>query len=138
MTMKQIIPIVLLAALAALIVLTVAGQCHAGGKRLQHEKWYQERHCKEMGGQSEVTLPDRTRCDCVTTSHALEFDFGNKWAEAIGQSLNYGMQTGKRPGIVLILERPKDMRYYIRLNSIILHYGLSIDVWIVGPGVVRK
>ena len=27
-------------------------------------------------GQVEVMLPDGTRCDCVTDTHAIEFDFG--------------------------------------------------------------
>jgi len=35
-------------------------------KREHAEKWYQERWCREQGGQIEVVLPDRTRCDCVT------------------------------------------------------------------------
>ena len=28
-------------------------------------------------------LPDGTRCDCVTDTHAIEFDFGVNWAEAL-------------------------------------------------------
>ena len=95
--------------------------------RLHPEKWYQDKWCKEYKGQTEVVLLDNTRCDCITETHAIEFDFGNKWAEAIGQALHYGLQTGKRPGIVLILESPNDQRYWIRLNSIIKHYKLPID-----------
>jgi hypothetical protein len=45
-------------------------------KREHPEKWYQERWCREQGGQIEVVLPDKTRCDCVTDTHAIEFDFG--------------------------------------------------------------
>jgi hypothetical protein len=30
-----------------------------------------------------VVLPGGTRCDCVTDTHAIEFDFGDNWAEAI-------------------------------------------------------
>jgi hypothetical protein len=48
-------------------------------KREHPEKWYQERWCREQGGQIEVVLPDRTRCDCVTDTHAIEFDFGGTW-----------------------------------------------------------
>jgi hypothetical protein len=55
-------------------------------KREHPEKWYQEKWCRQQGGQIEVVLPDKTRCDCVTDTHAIEFDFGNGWAEAIGQS----------------------------------------------------
>jgi hypothetical protein len=64
-------------------------------------------------------LPDGTRCDCLTDTHAIEFDFGNKWAEAVGQSAYYALQTQKKAGIVLILESPKDIKFWIRLNSTI-------------------
>ena len=80
-------------------------------------------------GQTEVVMPDRTRVDCVTATHAIEFDFGTKWAESLGQSLYYSLQTGKRAGIVLILERPEDRKFFIRLNSTILHFELPVDTW---------
>ena len=79
---------------------------------------------KNRGGPS-----DRTRCDCLTDDYAIEFDFGKKWAEAIGQSLYYSLQTGKQAGIVLILEDPKDYKYWIRLNTTIDHFGLPIKTW---------
>lgn len=79
-------------------------------------------------------MPDQTRCDCVTPTHAIEFDFGKKWAEAIGQSLYYALQTGKKPGIVLILETPADYKYWIRLNTVIDQFSLPIDAWKVDEG----
>ncbi len=106
----------------------------AHARRNHHEKWYQQAWCSEHNGRTEVVLADRTRCDCLTSSHAIEFDFADKWEEAIGQSLYYSLQTGKKAGIVLILEKPKDMRYWIRLNSVILNDGLDIDTWMIGPG----
>ncbi len=45
-------------------------------KREHPEKWYQEKWCEAYKGQVEVVLPDGTRCDCVTDTHAIEFDFG--------------------------------------------------------------
>ena len=101
-------------------------------KREHPEKWYQERWCREQGGQIEVVLPDRTRCDCVTDTHAIEFDFGNKWTEAVGQSLYYSLQPGKKAGIVLILENVKDRKYWIRLKNTIEYFNLQIDTWNVG------
>jgi len=71
----------------------------AQAKRLHYEKWYQSEWCKAHNGQVEVVLPDRTRCDCLTNTHAIEFDFGNKWAEAIGQALYYSIQTEKKQGL---------------------------------------
>jgi hypothetical protein len=98
-------------------------------KRLHPEKHYQSRWCQEHGGQVEVVLPDKTRCDCLTREHAIEFDFGNKWAESIGQALYYSIQTGKKAGVVLKLEKKTDYKYWIRLNTIVDHYRLPIDTW---------
>jgi hypothetical protein len=98
-------------------------------KREHLEKWYQEKWCKAQKGQVEVVLPDGTRCDCVTDTHAIEFDFGNNWAEAIGQSAYYSLQAKKKAGIVLILETIKDRKYWIRLNTTIEHFNLPIDTW---------
>jgi len=105
-------------------VLAFAGHLHS-------EKWYQERWCSEAGGQVEVVLQDQTRCDCLTRTHAVEFDFAAKWAEAIGQSLYYSLMTGKRAGIVLILESEPDEKYLTRLDRAINAYHLPIDVWVL-------
>jgi hypothetical protein len=101
-------------------------------KREHPEKWYQEKWCEAHKGQVEVVLPDGTRCDCLTDTHAIEFDFGKNWAEAVGQSAYYALQTKRKPGIVLILETMKDRKYWIRLNTTIKHFNLPIDAWNVG------
>jgi len=74
-------------------------------------------------------MPDRTRADCITATQAIEFDFGKKWAESLGQALYYALQTGKQAGIVLILEDPKDRKYWLRLNSTIAHFHLPVHTW---------
>lgn len=109
----------------------------AFAKHDHHEKYYQEQWCQDRG-QVEFVLPDRTRVDCLTETHAVEHDFGQKWAEAIGQSLYYSFQTGKRAGIVLILEKESDRRYWIRLNSTIKHFKLPIDTCVIGAGADEK
>ena len=121
--MKKSIPI--------LIIVILAFSIPAHAKRLHPEKWYQSQWCQAQNGQTEVVLSDKTRCDCLTETHAVEFDFGNKWAEAIGQSLYYSLQTGKKAGIVLIIERLRDRKYWIRLNTTIDYFGLPIDAWII-------
>jgi hypothetical protein len=107
-------------------------------QREHPEKWYQEKWCEANNGQVEVVLPDGTRCDCVTDTHAIEFDFGNNWAEAVGQSSYYSIQTGKKAGIVLILESIKDRKYWIRLNTTIEYFNLPIDTWRVGNAIYNK
>lgn len=101
----------------------------------QHpESFYQERFCKSIpGAQMEVIAPDGTRCDILTDEYAIEVDFANKWAEAIGQALNYAIQFNKLPGIVLISESPNDYKYIVRLNTIIAHFKLPIRLWRVEP-----
>ncbi len=101
-------------------------------KREHPEKWYQEQWCEAHRGQVEVVLPNGTRCYCVTDTHAIEFDFGSNWAEAVGKSAYYSLQTKRKPGIVLILETAKDRKYWIRLNTTIEHFNLPIDTWSVG------
>jgi hypothetical protein len=93
------------------------------------ERHYQDIFAAQVGGQTEVTAGDGTRCDILTDSYAIEVDFAHKWGEAIGQSLNYGFQFNRRAGIVLILEKPSDQKHLIRVNSIIQHYDLPIKVW---------
>ncbi|MEX0598669.1 MAG: hypothetical protein WD512_19455 [Candidatus Paceibacterota bacterium] len=63
---------------------------YLNAEKLHIEKWYQDKYCL---GKIEAMMPDKTRCDCLTDTHAIEFDFGVSWAAAIGQSLHYGFQT---------------------------------------------
>lgn len=99
-------------------------------KRLHKEVIYQSKWCNEMCGDSEYKLADKTRVDCLTENHAIEFDFANKVYEAIGQSLYYGITTNRRPGIVLIVENPKDEQKYInRMKCVAKKKG--IDCWIM-------
>jgi hypothetical protein len=101
-------------------------------KREHPEKWYQVKWCEAHKGRVEVALPDGARCDCITDTHVIEFDFGSKWTEAVGQSIYYSLQTEKKAGIVLILEKMKDRKYWFRMITTIDHYNLPIDTWNLG------
>lgn len=114
------------------ILFLLAVPVHA--KNLQHEAEYQNAWCSEMGGITEYVLPDHTRVDCLLDDYAVEMDFDYKWAEAIGQGLYYSEQTGRRPGIVLIMEDPeKGYKYLIRLLKSISMTAMKWRVWIVTP-----
>jgi len=91
------------------------------------EKDYVNKHCS---GQIEFVLPDRTRIDCLTDTHSIEYDYGRNFYEAVGQSLYYAMFTGKRAGIVLIIN-DSELRFYNRAKALINHYGLPIDLWVI-------
>ncbi len=101
------------------------------------EKSYQNAWCKANNGQSEVVLFDRARVDCVTADYAIEFDFADKWGEAVGQSLYYGAITKKKPGIVLIMENgDNDKKYLSRLNTVSQNHGIT--VWTMSPTYFKK
>ena len=60
-----------------IIILLLLLPAQVLAKREHSERWYQQRWCRERGGQVELVLPDKRRCDCVTDTHAVEFDFGH-------------------------------------------------------------
>ena len=108
--------------------LSQSGHAKKAGKK--KEKHYQAEWCAGRG-MTEHVLPDRTRVDCLTDKHAIEFDWGKKWHVGIGQSLYYALQTNKRAGVVLIIKRRKHYKYWIRLNSTIQYHELPIDTWLI-------
>lgn len=105
---------------------------------MQHfEKEYQNYWCGINNGLTEYRLPDKSRVDCVTETHAIEFDFAKKWAESIGQSLYYAEILQKIPGIVLISENEnKDLKYINRVNKVADKFGIT--VWIIKPEDLKK
>lgn len=104
-------------------------------KHLHKEKYYQNIFCNKIHGIKEYTLQDKTRIDCLTKTYAIEVDFANKWAESIGQSLYYGLMSNKRPGVLLIMEKPKkDIRYLRRLKKI--SEIQNIRIWTIDKDLV--
>ena len=76
--------------------------------RRQCESCVVEEWCNANGGEQEFKLKTevggRVYVDCVLDDEkkAIEFDFGNKWHQCIGQSLYYGYKTNYSPVCVLI------------------------------------
>ena len=89
----------------------------AFAKRYMLEDQYVQENCI---GTIEHKLYDKTRIDCLTNIYAIEFDFANKWAECIGQSLWYAKVTGNIPQCYLIIEKPNDCKHIPRISSIVL------------------
>ena len=71
-------------------------------------------------------MPDGTRCDILTDTHAIEVDFADKWAEAISSIRNYAMQTGKKAGIVLVLKDRGNEKHLERLKKMARNYSMDI------------
>ena len=103
----------------------------------QHsESSYQHAWCSAHNGIEEYKNTDFTRVDCLTDTHAIEFDFAEKWAESIGQALHYSFMTGKKAKVVLILEKPnKQMCYFERIQKLGKIY--NIDVEYVTPDILN-
>ncbi len=126
--------IVILMLISLYIVILILISLPVQAARLSPERSYQEAWCTADVGQSEFILPDRTRVDCLTDEYAIEFDFADKWAESIGQALYYAAETGKKPGIVLIIENGEsDLKYIQRLKRAIDRSGTTIKVWFITP-----
>jgi hypothetical protein len=118
---------------AILLTISLSLCCFSSFAKCQSESCYQEKWCNKVGGQAEVILSDKTRCDCLTEEYAIEIDYARKWYQSIGQTLHYGLMTGKRPGIVLIIEEASDHKYLNRLQGVIKEYGLNIKIWKILP-----
>lgn len=96
-------------------------------RHIHPEKFYQENYCD---GVLEHRLDDGTRVDCLTDELAVEFDFANKWAEAIGQALYYAKKTGKKPAVFLIVENKNQWKYIERVYSLCKEYGIVFMVYV--------
>lgn len=91
---------------------------------------YQHAYQQLYGGIEEYRLPDKTRVDLLTDEYAIEFDFANKKYEAVGQALHYAIMTGKKPKIVLILDKKheqKQMKYVERIKNIGNVYNIEVE-----------
>ncbi|MGI2027843.1 hypothetical protein [Endozoicomonas acroporae] len=116
----------------SILALTISASA-AVSRAQPSESWYQQVWCEGMDGKVEHRLKDGRRIDCLTDQYAIEIEFARKWPEAIGQSLNYSMLTGKQAGIVLILKTAEDQSHWQRLKTVIKHYTLPIKAWQLGP-----
>ena len=94
------------------------------------ESSYQHAWCSAHNGIEEYELSDKTRVDCLTDTHAVEFDFANKLYEALGQAMHYGLMTGKKPKVVLILDskyKRQQMIYFERIKKIGQAYNIDVE-----------
>ena len=97
---------------------------------LEKEKYYSDKFCEEISGQADYTLQDKSRVDCLTETHAFEVDWadGMKVYEAIGQSLYYASQTGKKPGILLLIRKDNSEKHIRKIKEVIIYFDLDIEL----------
>lgn len=90
---------------------------------------YVKKYCV---GKIKYRLPDKTRVDCLTDTHAIEYGYSYKWAEAVGQSLHYANMTGKKAGIMLICQNKNTCDIHAkRIRNIKTTYKLPLDLQII-------
>jgi len=97
---------------------------------LENEDYYNRQFCSEVSGQAEYRLPDRSRIDCLTDTHAYEADWadGLKVYESIGQSLYYAAETGKKPGILLLVRKKNSDKHIRKVKRVIESWSLPIKL----------
>lgn len=113
------------------LFLTVALSGLSFAEELRDRRSYRDEWCEKNQGQTDAVMTERMTCDCLTETHAVRVDFGREWTRALGFAMHYSMKTGKRGGVVLVLDKSRDYMQWIRLNTVIEHYKLPIDAWYI-------
>jgi hypothetical protein len=109
-----------------LLTILIIQSSHA----LENEDYYNRQFCTQESGQAEYSLPDRSRVDCLTDTHAFEADWadGLKVYESIGQSLYYAAETGKKPGILLLVRKKNSAKHIRKVKRVIESWNLPIKL----------
>ena len=127
--------IALAAAMAAIVAafLLMSAPKKIPQKDLVKKSDFVEKWCGKKDGIEEYRLPDKTRADCFLSGEfAAEFDWSDKWAEAIGQSLHYAAATDAEPWIVLLPRKNVQARAFrshaAKILRIVDEYELPINI----------
>ena len=104
------------------IVLFYSLEGHADQTEAKDEDDYVKEWCAANDGERYWPLDDKTEADCLTDTHVVEFKRAGEWShvlQGIGQAIHYTQQTesGRQPGIVLIIENKKGCRTLSRLKK---------------------
>ena len=75
------------------VCLLLVGMFPATSKADDEDFW-QHRYCEGM--KIEEHWPSGGRVDCLSTEFAVEIEWADDWAEAVGQSLYYAGATGSK------------------------------------------
>ena len=76
-------------------------------KELKHKATYQKEWCAKHNGEIDYKTQESSTVDCLTNNYSIEFDFAEKWVQAMKKSRHQSLSTGKAPGVVLILQNPQ-------------------------------
>jgi len=77
----------------------------------------------------DAVLPDESRVDLLSETHAWEVDWAPKWSEGVGQSLLYAIWTGKQPGLILLVkDRRAEKHFVLRAKLVCEKVGIDLRV----------
>lgn len=80
------------------------------------------------GWETEVTVDDGSRCDILNETHAIEVEWATKWKEAPAQAVLYGIFTGKKPKVILLIkDRTKESVYILRCKLVCENLGIEME-----------
>ena len=118
----------------AILAVLLSFPVHGQQIRKANEADYNRAYCIQLNGAMEAAYKQRNskvRVDCLTSSHAIEVDWSDKWAESIGQSLNYAILTRRNAGVILICRRTERTcaNHIQRMKVTVRVHRLPIDVW---------
>ena len=75
---------------------------------------------------AEVKLPSGKIVDLMSKDCVYEIDFTHKWAESIGQSLQYGYETHRKPCIIFIFDYRKDTDLLCSILPLLTDLKISV------------
>lgn len=111
----------------AILCYTFLANCQGLDRTPKHERDFLVKIQKLIGGEMEVTVPGG-RADLLLDKVVFEVERANRWKHAVGQALWYGLQTERRPGIILIGQNESDYRYLDQLQLLVDRQGLSCEI----------
>ena len=116
-------------AISALAISALTNSVSLGQEHLERD--FQARFC--AGLLQNRYLQNGTYVDCISSTHAIEVEFSQKWAEAIGQALMYASELERRPGIILIC-RPETnesvcLKHAYLIEQTVTYWRIGMSVW---------
>ena len=100
---------------------------------LYPEKVYQEAWCNYLGGELEYRFDDDTEVDCLLNHYAVEVEFAKRYMQATGQANHYARKSGLKSGILLILEKESDVKYWHNLKDDLERKVTFMRLWCIAP-----
>ena len=113
------------------LAILLAATCLPSSVAAEYEIDVQDKFCAGM--LINQYLRDGSEVDCIREDVAIELDFSDHWAAAIGQALHYGAILERRPGKILVCKAETRERtclgHKLRLEETIAYWNIGMMVW---------